>query len=170
METYSVTHGCGDVCFILIPSSCLSTLFTPVYSFLSHPHMYQAPLSSLSSLHPSVSIPVICSFFLIPPYISHFIVSSLLPPHAFICLPLFYPSSLISSVFLSPVMLSSLPSYPFCLISFLFPLILSSVSPSVSLVTFTDCLSETVLPKQCTKCHFHNTTSNSFCSQTTLSV
>lgn len=114
---------------------CLPTLFTPVYPFLSHPHMYHAPLPSFSSPRPPVSSPVIFSFFLIPPYLSHFIVSFLLPPHAFICLSHSYPSSLISSVFLSPVMLSSLSSYPFCLISSHFLLILSSISPSVSLVT-----------------------------------
>lgn len=122
------------VSFILILCTCLPTLFTTVYPFLSYPHMYHFPLHPFLSPHPPVCPPVIFPFF------SFYLTS----PASF-CHPSYplmllsvslysYPSSLISSVFLSPVMLSSHPSYPSCLITSSFPLILSSIFLSVSSV------------------------------------
>lgn len=105
------------VCFTLIPCFCLPTLFTPVYSLLSHPREYHPPLPSF--FLPSPSCLSFCYLFrfsrsplplslhrVIPVNTSRFHLSLYS-----------YPSSLISSVFLSPVTLSSLPSYPPCLIS-----------------------------------------------------
>lgn len=136
-------------------SSCVAIIFLLLFFFLSSP-------SCLFSRY----------LFLF----SHYILPiSLHPCHP--CYPLMlssvslysYPSFRISSVFLSPVMLSSLPSYPSRLISSHFLFILSSISPVCQSSYFTDCLSETVLPKQCTKCHFKKPTSNSCCSPTILS-
>lgn len=87
-----------------------------------------------SSPSHSLSSPVIFSFFLITPHLSHFTASSLLPLMLSSVFLYSYPSSIICAVFLSPVMLSSLPSYPSCLISSYFPLMLSSISLFVSLV------------------------------------
>lgn len=130
------------VCFILIPSFCLPTLFTLVYSLLSHPRGCHPPLPSFFSPHPPVSPSVISSVFPIPPYLSHFIVSSPLTPHAFICLSIltlhplsrlsfsllshFHPSPLILPVSSHLIPLSAHPfiRFPVCQFSY-----------------FTDCLS-----------------------------
>lgn len=116
-----------------VPCSCLLTLFN---SGLPIPALISTciTLPSLLSPPPPPPLSFPCFSFHLPS----------LTPSCHPCYPLIlssvslysYPSCLISSVFLSAVMLSSLPSYPPCLISSHFPLVLSSVSPSVSLVTF----------------------------------
>lgn len=79
------------------------------------------------------------------------------------------PSSLISSVFLSVVTLLSLP-----LLSFLSHLIPLRTHPFIHFPFchfsyFTDCLSEAVLTKQCTKCHFQKPRATVSSVKTTLS-
>lgn len=140
VKIFSVCQGCVDSLFYSNPLLLSSYLFHP-------------SLLSLSS-----------SFRLFSRYLFLFSHSALplslhrvnpVPPHAFICL----------SLSLSPFI-----PYLFCL-SFschaFIPLLLSSLSDLIPLSAhsfihfpvcqfsyFTDCLSETVLPNQCTKCHF----------------
>lgn len=115
------------VVYITISCPSLPTLFTPVYPFLLSPHASLSPPSCLF-------LTVIISFSFIPPFLSLFILLSLPPPHPFICLSLtLHALSLLSFSLLS--CFHPLPSYPYCLISSHFLHILSSISPSVSLVT-----------------------------------
>lgn len=87
----------------------------------------------LFSSHPPLSSPIIFSFFIIRPHLSHSIILPRYPMLSSVVL-YSYPSSLIYCLSLYPVMLSSLPFYPPCLISSHFPLMLSSISPFVGLV------------------------------------
>lgn len=135
---------------------------------LFNPGLPIPPLISTCIAPPSLLslLPRYHFLLLIPPSFSHFILSSLLPPHPFICLSLFLP--IMPYLFRLSVCCHAFipPSYPPCPISSHFSLFLSSVSPLCQFRCFSDDLSETVLPKQCTKCHFQKPASNSCSSKT----
>lgn len=162
-------------CLDIFCLSGLCRLFCCNPLLLSSDPLHPSLPTPLLSPHVSLSYPsclfspVIFSFFLIPPFLSHFILSSLLPPHPFICRSLFFP-------FIPYLFCLSLSCHAFIppLLSLLSHLIPLSAHPFIHFPVcqfsyFTDGLSETVLPKQCTKCHFQKPTSNSFSSQTPLS-
>lgn len=138
-------------------------LFTHVYPSLVLISKYIPPLSAP---HPPVSSPLFFSFHF---YLSRFILSSTLLAHPFICLSPF-------AAFIPYLFCLSLPCHTFIppLLSFLSHLIPLCTHPFIRFPIchfgyFTDCLSETVLTKQCAKCHFLKTESNSFLGQIALS-